>query len=142
MYFHDYMNNYANEQDCMSLNSKLKLSNSGQPMDKYRVKIGKCINSKWTDGKYYKNVEIDAHGSGFIGSPIKNAVSGSRTGALVGSKEEGMYFKVMDCSGHNGRQEPLNFYYDTPEQYENHFFIHLKQCEKDDWYKRYLPYSK
>ena len=140
MYFHDYMNNNANENDCMSLD--LKTNNGFKMEDKNRVKIMKVVNAKWTDGKYYKNVEIELFGSGYTGSRIRNAVSGSRTRVLVGSKEEGKFFQVSECSGYNERREPLNLYYDSPEQYENHFFVHLEQEVKQNWHKRYVTFSK
>jgi hypothetical protein len=138
MYFHDYMNNNANENDCISLDSKLKASNGFKIEDKNRVKIVKSVNAKWNDGKYYKNVEIELFGTGYIGSRIRNAVSGARTRSLVGSKDENMFFQVADCTGFDGRREPLNLYYDSPEQYENHFFVNLEQHVKEAWHRRFL----
>jgi hypothetical protein len=132
------MNNNANEIDCTSIDSKMKASHGVKLEDKNFVKFVKNVNKKWNDGKHYKNIIIEAHGSGNIGSRIKNAVSGHHTSVIVGSKDEGMFFAVSDCSGYNGRREPLNLYYDSPEQYENHFFVNLDSSIKEEWNKRYV----
>lgn len=55
----------------------------------------------------------------------------------VGLFDEDVYFKVMICTGENKtRNEPITLFYHTPEQYENHFQVHLPIEEKKRWVKK------
>lgn len=107
-------------------------------LDKNYQKYGKLLNKKWTDGKYYKKVVIECHGSSQVGTRIRNASSGHYTSHLVGSLEEDLYFKVIDANARHGRNEPLFLFYDSPEQYENHQFIVLPHAVKEQWYNKNL----
>jgi len=54
-----------------------------------------------------------------------------------GSKEEDSLFSVILATGETG-QTPLILFYDSPEQYENHFHIDLTPETKQRWYKKSL----
>ena len=109
----------------------------GKHVDKNYEQVTILLNSKWKDGKFYKKVIIDKFGSGLNGCRIRNAVTGGKYPHMVGSSNEDLYFKVCDTSAHV-RKDPLILYYDTPEQYENHFFTNISQRIKTDWYEKKL----
>jgi len=106
--------------------------------DRYYQKHVKVINDTWTDGKFYKKVNIQSYGSGQVGTRIRNAVTGQYYSYLVGSVNEDLLFKVIDAVGRNERKDPLFLFYDSPEQYENHQFVHLEQPLKEAWYNKNL----
>lgn len=89
-----------------------------------------------------KTEAIEMYGSGDIGSHIRNAVSGHRTPHLVGSKDEDLYFSVIESSGINGRNEGVRLFYDSPEQFESHFRIILNQEIKERWHNKFLQANK
>ena len=99
------------------------------------------FNQIWTDGKFYKRITIKNYGSGCQGTRIINAVTGTKYNIKVGSAEENIFFKVTDSSGINGRNEPLMLYYDSPEQYENHYFTNVSQDTKQQWIQRSLLFQ-
>ena len=138
MYYEDLMLT-VNDNDNNSVDlKKNKLMENMRPRDKNYVKINKNVNTKWRDNKYYEHVTLELYGSNGVGTRIRNAVSGSKTPYLVGSRHEDLFFKVTESSGVNGRKEPLQLYYDSPEQYENHFFVLLDSSVKSNWHKRNL----
>ena len=127
----------------LTSNNKNKISlgevkKSDTKYDKYN----KVIRMKWQDGKYYDKVTIELFGSGDTGTKIRNAVTGAKTPYLVGSKNEDLFFKVMDASGNKGRKDSLLLFYDSPEQYENHQFIILDQVIKESWLNKNLEARK
>ena len=108
-----------------------KLNNN---YEKYSIPFNKI----WTDGKFYKRITIKNYGSGCQGTRIINAVTGSKYDIKVGTAEENLFFKVTDSTGFNGRNEPLILYYDSPEQYENHYFTSVPPDTKQQWRQRTL----
>lgn len=95
--------------------------------------------------KYYEEVYVtfgnevitlNLYGSGSIGTRIRNAVTGDDANVLVGSSNEDLFFKVSDSSGRYGRQHPLVLYYDSPEQFENHYLTTINQNIKNQWHKK------
>lgn len=86
--------------------------------------------------------KIEMYGSGDIGSHIRNAISGQRTPHLVGSKDEDLYFSVVEATGINGRSEGVRLFYDSPEQYESHFHTTLNQSIKERWHNKFLQATK
>ena len=96
------------------------------------------FNQIWTDGKFYKRITIKNYGSGCQGTYIINAVTGNKYNIKVGSAKENLLFKVTDSTGFNGRNEPLMLYYDSPEQYENHYFTTVAPDTKQKWVQRTL----
>jgi hypothetical protein len=101
-------------------------------------KYTKLLDIETTNGKICKRVTIECYGTGQIGSRIKNAVTGQLYSFFVGTGHEDLFFKVIDSMGRNGRKEQLVLFYDTPEQYENHQFIHLDQQVKERWHQKNL----
>ena len=63
---------------------------------------------------------------------IRHAITGFRTVHCVGSREDDLYFSVMDTLSESSRK----LYYNSPEEYERHFRINLPQSVKDLWYER------
>ncbi len=78
------------------------------------------------------------YSSGEIGSPIKMAVTGSvwNPKFRVGSRAEDLFFKVTVATGETGK-DPVNLFYENPEQYENHQGIMLDVGTKEQWQKKY-----
>jgi hypothetical protein len=85
---------------------------------------------------------IEMYGSGDIGSYIRNAVSGQKTNHIVGSKEENLYFSVIETTGINGRKDPIKLFYDSPEQFESHFHVTVSQQIKENWHKKFMIANK
>jgi hypothetical protein len=68
---------------------------------------------------------------------IKNAVTGIMQGnCRVGSSDEDLFFSVLLSSGECGKTPPCLFY-DSPEQYERHFYTELNEKTKSAWRVKY-----
>jgi hypothetical protein len=130
-YDDDYMY-FTNENDANSVD--LKNQNYLKINDKEYVRVKKRVF--FSDGT--KVIYYDLYGSKGIGTQIRNAVTGSMTNCLVGGINEDYFFKVTDSRGLNGRKEPSHYYYDSPEQYENHNFTKLDSKTKEAWYNKNL----
>ena len=110
----------------------------------WNIIVGKKLNNNYEkcsltvkiDGK--SRITIKNYGSGSQGSRIVNAVTGNKYNIKVGSAKEILLFKVTDSTGFNGRNEPLMLYYDSPEQYENHYFTTVAPDTKQKWVQRTL----
>ena len=131
--------NPATDNDNYSLDSnrRRKAVSEFKKGDKNYFKLVQPFNKIWRDGREYKNITIELHGSGQHGTYIRNAVTGHRTNYVVGTSDEDYFFKVSDCRGIKGTTDPIHLYYDSPEQYENHYFIELNQNIKDTWREKY-----
>ena len=79
------------------------------------------------------------------GMNIRNAATGSFYDERVGTLDERKFFKVSGKSTFKMNSEGVvldegynmsSFYYDTPEQYEQHKNVVLAQDVKDKWYSR------
>ena len=73
-------------------------------------------------------------------SKIRNAVSGfGDKQVVVGrAKYEDSFFKVVLATGELGKDPYGNhLYYDSPEQYEKHFYTTVDKKIKDNWWQRY-----
>jgi hypothetical protein len=75
---------------------------------------------------------------------IRNAVTGLRyrddhpkLKYLVGSRQEDLFFKVTIANGENGNN-PVNLFYDNPEQFEKHQRVVVSQPAKEKWMKKNL----
>jgi hypothetical protein len=73
-------------------------------------------------------------------SIIKNAISGTFQGTngryfKSGTKYEDLFFSVMLATGELG-PTGVAMFYDTPEQYERHFFTEVPQKIKDKWVQK------
>jgi|LauGreDrversion4_2_1035121.scaffolds.fasta_scaffold625303_2 hypothetical protein len=68
---------------------------------------------------------------------IKNAVTGVIEAPFrVGSSDEDLFFSVMLSTGECGKTPPCLFY-DSPEQYERHFYTTVSEETKLRWRNRY-----
>lgn len=139
MTYHDYENDFENDSNNLK---KQNFTNSAfQKLNNNYEKYSIPFNKIWIDGKFYKRITIKNYGSGCQGTRIINAVTGTKYNIKVGSAEENIFFKVTDSSGINGRNEPLMLYYDSPEQYENHYFTNVSQDTKQQWIQRSLLFQ-
>ena len=77
------------------------------------------------------------------GKHIRNAMTGSYYDEKVGSLEEKKFFKVARKSTFKMNSEGVvldegynmsSFYYDSPEQYEEHRAVMLPRAVKDQWH--------
>ena len=71
-----------------------------------------------------------------VGKKIRNAVSGSYYDFKIGSEDEQRFWKMKDSSGQSG--ELSVYYYDSPEQYENHWNCVVSTESKGSWKNYYL----
>jgi hypothetical protein len=134
MTYHDYDNDFENDNH--NFQKKHFTNSAFQKLNNNYEKYSIPFNKIWVDGKFYKRITIKNFGSGGQGTRIINAVTGNKYNIKVGSAEENMFFKVTDSTGFNGRNEPLMLYYDSPEQYENHYFTNVSQDTKQQWIQR------
>lgn len=115
----------------------------------YDNKIGWVIRNKESGNKESKGKGkgkdeiIDYHKTSYVpGTHIKNAVTGDYYPYLVGSIEEKMLFKVRLSTGEKGTLTHINgdwvpesnlLFYDSPEEYERHFYGSLSNDTKTRW---------
>lgn len=144
MFYEDHFDPTA-DNDISSVdlrNNKKRSIETARNADKNYEKYTIEVNKVWRDGRYYKTVTVEDHGSGQIGSKIRNAVTSHRYQYSVGSVNEDLFFKVSEASGINGRNDTLRLYYDSPEQYENHHFVTVNQVVKEAWYEKSVAARK
>lgn len=110
--------------------------------DKYHQKFVKHVNKKWQDGRYYSKVIVSLFGTGQHGTRIRNAVTGLKTPYIVGSKDEDLFFKVVDAKGYKNKTESITLFYDSPEQFENHQFTLLDQPIKEKWLQKNILFRQ
>jgi hypothetical protein len=69
------------------------------------------------------------------GLKIRNAITGSYYNHRTGTFDEHLYFKVIDTcyAGKN----PHFLFYESPEQFERHFFCTVSKDVKKKWLERY-----
>jgi len=68
---------------------------------------------------------------------IKNAITGAIEAPFrVGTADEDLFFSVVLSTGECGQTPPCLFY-DSPEQYERHFFTTVSDETKLRWRSRY-----
>jgi hypothetical protein len=73
-----------------------------------------------------------------IDARIRNAVTGIyEPDAFVGRHSEEQYFKVVLATGELGANAPSSFlYFDSPSQFERHFFTDVDMVLKKKWHDR------
>ena len=71
----------------------------------------------------YKKIQLKCYKSDSI---IRNAINGIQTNDYIGTKYEDLYFKI---------KIPLvgMFFFDSPEEYERHFFNEVNEGTKNLW---------
>lgn len=81
-------------------------------------------------------MKVDFFETGYQpGLNIRNAITGSYYNNKTGTFDEHLYFKVIDAcySGKN----PHFLFYESPEQFERHFFCTVSKETKRRWLERY-----
>jgi hypothetical protein len=142
MYYDDLVDSAFNDESSVDFKLRQKDATYAlKKLDKNYEKYTFPFKSTWTDGKYYKNITVENYGSNISGI-IRNAVTGTKYNIKVGSKDEALLFKVTNATGFNKRKEPLILYYDSPEQYEKHYFIHVSDEIKQKWLESSLCMQK
>lgn len=143
MYYEDLIDNTFDDESSVALKLKQKDATYAlKKMDKQYEKFTIPFYDTWTDGKYYKRILVENYGSGPAGSFIRNAATGLRYDIRVGTIDEGILFKVTNSSGFNKRKEPLILYYDSPEEYEKHYFTHVSDDVKEKWLEKCYSLKK
>lgn len=106
-----------------------------EKIHKLKIHSGKVI--------YYRKiannlVKIEAHTSPCNAySHIRDPYTGALLPDRVGSRDELHYFKVkMPCIG-NGN-DPIIFYYPSPEAYERHHLVKLPQEIINEWKRTHI----
>jgi len=130
------MTYYDYDNDCE--NDITDLKKEFPAFQKLNNNYEKCSLTFKIDGKSNTRLTIKNYGSGSQGTRIVNAVTGNKYNIKVGSAKENLLFKVIDATGFNGRKEPLMLYYDSPEQYEQHYFTNISPDAKQQWVQRAL----
>lgn len=73
------------------------------------------------------------------GTLIRNAISGIREHNLyVGKKEEYSFFKVKLALSDMGQDQYGTLFYNSPEEYERHFYTTVPQRLKEEWMERIM----
>ena len=137
MYYEDDQFHPSNNDNFVSFAKRDKDSlNELKKMDKGYCKIKRFVYKPSSDNTLIKKqVSIELYISGDVGSYIRNAVSGQRYDYRVGSKSEDLLFKVGIATGELGYSSG-SLFYDSPEQYERHFFTLLENDRKEKWYEK------
>jgi hypothetical protein len=71
------------------------------------------------------------HSSSVFNAPIVNAITGVKYPWTVGSFGESFLWKVVDTT----RFEPKLYFYDSPEQYEEHRRVKIDNEAKTVWHR-------
>ncbi len=95
-------------------------------------------NDREKYNKKNKDTIVENYGSGQNGTRIRNAVTGQRYPYFVGTKSEDLFFKVSNATGLNGRKDTLILFYDSPEQFENHYHTVVSTDIKNTWNEKFL----
>ena len=94
-----------------------------------------------------ENGDISFHTSNVHGVPIVHGVTGEQWPWLVGSYESLRLFCITECSGRydvkgnkiphgqEANKSPNFIYYDSPEDYEEHWHTEISQQRADEWHK-------
>ena len=91
-----------------------------------------------------RSVQIELYMSRHnVGSLIRNAVTGFKENNLrMGRVDEDAFFKVKLANGEFGQDCPGSLFYNSPEEYERHFYTTVSQPIKDKWMARNLEYQR
>jgi hypothetical protein len=132
MYYEDSF--HPNEDNDVMNNHQKKEFNNIKSIDSgygYIYRIKPALSNK------VKNTRIDCYTSGDTGMSIRNAETGNYYKYKVGSKEEGLFFKIALATGELKTRNGSNvLFYDSPEQYEKHLMSEIDQETKDRWVEK------
>jgi hypothetical protein len=128
MYYEDSF--HPNEENDITNNQKKELNNIKSIDPGY----GYVYRKKTSSSGIVKTSRIDCFTSGDAGTYIRNAETGNHYKYKVGSKEEGLFFKVALGTGELKTRNGSNvLFYESPEQYEKHLMNEISQEIKDNW---------
>ena len=88
----------------------------------------------------HKNVNINIYSSGETGSNIRNAITGEYYSDRIGTKREDLYYKIGISTGDIGG-DSVTLFFDSPEQYERHFFTTIPVEDKEKWYNKHMEFK-
>ena len=128
--------NYSYSDENSSINSfstaakkHIKVLNDMKRLDPGFFVIYRKINNK--------RRKIELYRTSFSSNrKIRNAVTGIYENILVGKNESNLLFKVVLATGDTG-SNPEHLYFDSPEQYENHFKVKVLDNIKHEWEQKY-----
>jgi hypothetical protein len=91
-------------------------------------KIKRVINGKTCSIELYNNPNV-------YSGCIRDAITGIRNPQYaLGTSDEDLFFKVKICTGEKGlRNENVNFFFDSPEQYERYTGSVVNPEVKETW---------
>jgi hypothetical protein len=122
--------------DSSSINTEIlkekKILNDYKKMDKGYNIVKRKINGNFIKIEFYDTNYT-------MGTIIRNAVTGAyQKGCLMGSSNENLFFKVADVSAESKNKESKILFFDSPEQWERHFFCTCPTEIKEKWKEKYL----
>lgn len=124
MYYNDPYD-ITNEND---IDNELNSNDEYNTIDKGYSKIKQKVGGIYKNIEYYKTPNRP-------GAIVRNAVTGSYTNVLVGSFKEDLYYKVNITAGQPDadKNNPSILFFDSPEQFEKHFYCTVSKITKDKW---------
>jgi hypothetical protein len=108
---------------------QLKALEDIKRLDKGYNKVYRNKNGKQYGIEYYATALTP-------GRKIRNAINGAYTNCLVGSYDEDLFFKLRLLTD-KCDEDLTTLYYDSPEQYENHFNTVISDEIKEKWKAKY-----
>ena len=131
MYYEDSF--HPNEENDVTAHQKKELNNIKSIDSGY----GYVFRKKFLPSGKIKKTRVDCYTSGDAGTYIRNAETGNYYKIKVGSKEEGLFFKVTLSTGELKTRNTSNLlFYDSPEQYEKHIMHDLDDEIKYNWVEK------
>jgi hypothetical protein len=118
----------------------LDLYDSSITSNLYKLKRTRQVGMDEENMPIFKKVVIKAYGSGETGTNIINAVTGYTSKCKVGSRDERLFYSVAICTGEGRHRQPISLFYDSPEQYEEHYMTIVDDERKELWHKKYKAY--
>ena len=110
-----------------------KTNNNGNNSNK--AAIGKTNNNSGDnesqEGSNDRKKFRGPYSSNVFNAPIVNAITGVKYPWTVGSFGESFLWKVMNTT----RFEPKLYFYDSPEQYEEHRRVKINPDAKTTWHR-------
>lgn len=149
--FYDYLDDFDNYDDFDFFSEQSVYSEPMKPTRDYRsisrvsapskegqILIRRDVPLKLRDTIKRKFIKIPVYESSLTPNHrIKNAITGISTPHRVGSQAESFFFKVCFATGVEGRREPINLFFETPNDYEKHFLESVSDDVKEKWAERY-----
>jgi len=105
-----------------------------QEKEKPTLKKGEHIKKIKTEYGYKKIKIYESLNNG----KIRNAKSGLYYDYKVGTKDEDRFFSILVSVGNNNEKSGVLLFYNSPEEYEEHFYVNLNNKIKSSWYSRQI----